>query len=133
MSFVQSYISTSHGDEVTHLVLLNKTTDVQGGTRSLRWGVNVKLQDYLTMLMRFDDSRTSFLCKLAVTIFGTKGVERASMLTGQTRNGKSLLHKFLIELMANTSAQSFDAQDVSDRGGETSVCSRLRTASSSSS
>ena len=51
VAFIQSYISASHGDTLTHLVLLNKSRE-QYGPRSLRWGVNVKLQDYLAMLMK---------------------------------------------------------------------------------
>jgi len=72
--------------------------------------------DYLTNLMRFDDSRVQNLCKLACSIFGIQGVDRSTLMVGISRNGKSVLHEFLNELVSETHICNLDPVDVSTRG-----------------
>ena len=73
--------------------------------------------DYLTNLMRFDDdSRVQTLCKLACSIFCIQGADRSKLMVGISRNGKSVLHEFLNELLSETHIHNLDPVDVSTRG-----------------
>jgi len=72
--------------------------------------------DYLTNLMRFNDSRVQTLCKLAWSIFGIQGVDMSKLMVSISRNGKSVLHEFLNELLSETHIHNLDPVDVSTRG-----------------
>jgi len=50
------------------------------------------------------------------SIFGIQGVDMSKLMVSISRNGKSVLHEFLNELLSETHIHNLDPVDVSTRG-----------------